>query len=340
MKERRRRVALALACALLAAAPAAAQLDSIEAEAAVPVPAEAFSAAGLRTKAQEAALREAVIGVAEAIATPPPAAGTATSDATPAASGTTPAAAEGAAPEETAAATARSERVRAAFADIAPLDYMARYRVIQDIGIRPRQRLEDPAVAQEYAVRVEAQVDSARVRKKLAAAGLLPAPPKPLEPTLAPSSFAVVVEGLPSVGALAGVQRALAERSRAKEVLPTTISAREVTFAVTAGQVGADPGAVLRGPAGSALWLEPVPGGEAGAPLRLRVTEPPPLSSEDAERETAPLQAAPGSPPAAPAIPGPSAAPAPPSPARAVPAPGSVPPSAGPAKLAPKPARD
>jgi len=335
MTARRARFAGALAVALLAAAPAAAQLKGVEAEGAVPVPAQAFTAAALRAKAQEAALREAVIQVAETMATPPPSPGAtpppagATSPAPGTAPpGTTPAPGGGA--PSAPGASPVAERVRAAFADSAPLDYTPRYRVIQDVGIRPRQRIEDPAVAQEYAVRVEAQVDAGRVRKKLAAAGLLPAPPKELVPTAAaPSSFSVVVEGLPSAGAIPGIQQALAERSRAKQVLPTTISAREVTFAVTAGQVGADPGAVLRGPAGTALWLEPAPRGEPGAPLRMLVTEPPPITSSGAEPPSA-------TPTPAPPAPTPAAA----APARPLPAPGSVPPSAGPSKPAPSPARD
>ena len=328
---------------LLAASAARAQERSVEAEGAVPVPAGAWSAPTLRGQAQEAALREALVQVAVSIATPPAPSGSPPPGAAPAPAPSAPSSGPASGPG--AADGALLERMRTAFQGAAPLDFAARYRVVQDIGVRPRTLLQDPSVAQEYAVRVEAQIDSARVRRKLAAAGLLPAAAAAAAPVVGGSSFVVVVDGIPSPGAYAAVRRAIAERAQTRSVLPTTVSAREVTFDVSGARTGPDPGATLRGPAGSALWLEPVPGAEPGAPLRLRVTSPPPISA-GAAAEPAPGSVPPSAKPAAsvpstspPSAGPPTAGPRPASvpPARSEAAPGSVPPSTGPTGPSPPP---
>lgn len=295
MRARSRRLAPLAAGLWLAATSALAQVRGVEAEGAVPVPPGAASATVLRAQAQEAALREAVILVATQLATPPPLAG-ASPLAGPAEQARGPG--EPAAPPRGDAA-ALADRVRKAFEATAPLELTERYRVVQDVGVRPRQLVQDPAVAEEYAVRVEAQVDTVRVRRALGAAGLLPRPPKGGEPpaTGMPSSFGVLVEGLPSAGALVELERALLERTRASAIVPTAVSAREVLFTITDAQLGADPGAILRGPIGSALWLEPVSGDQPGAPLRLRVTTPPPIAVEGSKPPLSSSARPPGAPP-------------------------------------------
>lgn len=288
-----------IAALLVGSAPAAAQLRGVEAEGAVPVPAAAFDAATLRIQAQSEALREAVLQVALALVAPP---AVTPETPPPAAASPFPAPAAGAAP----GAQASAERLRKAFEGSAPLDFTSRYRVVQDLGVRPRRLLENPTVSQEYAVRVEAQIDTGRVRRKLAAAGLLPAAPTEGGAAVVARSFRVVVEGLASAGALSDVRQALAERTGAGQVLPISISASEVVLEISGGQLGGEPSTTLQGPVGSALWLELVPAGEPGAPLRFRAAAPPPSAAAG----MAPASAGSGSTPLLrPVAPSPSSAP-------------------------------
>ncbi|HBZ70756.1 MAG TPA: hypothetical protein DEP35_13895 [Deltaproteobacteria bacterium] len=130
-------------------------------------------------------------------------------------------------------------RVEAALAGD-PRDYTARYRVTEDRGAGPRSVLADPAVKTEYAVKIEAQVDVARVRTRLVAAGLVPksAAPAPLAPTEL-RHLTLVLESVPSYQAYVAVRSALVERAGAKSAQPREFSRGRAVLDVETAQPAA-----------------------------------------------------------------------------------------------------
>lgn len=198
-----------------AALPSRAELRRIAAEGAVPVDAGAAPVASLRDAARQRALAAAVVDAGMALLAEN---GMAPSDGVHPPIGVAPAADPGA---------ALRARVAAAL-DGNPLDYAARYRVAMDIGLRPRAVLEDPAVANEYAVRVEAQIDLERVRRRLTTAGLW-TPPPPGEVR----TYRIELLDLPGLDAMTAMRRAMAARVAARSLLPVELSAGRAVFDLT-----------------------------------------------------------------------------------------------------------
>jgi hypothetical protein len=198
-----------------AAGPSRAELRRIAAEGAVPVDAAAAPVASLRDAARQRALAAAVVDAGMALLAEN---GMAPPDGGPPPTGSTPAADPGA---------ALRARVAAAL-DGNPLDYAARYRVAMDIGLRPRAVIEDPAVGNEYAVRVEAQIDLERVRRRLSSAGLW-TPPPPGEVR----TYRIELLDLPGLDAMNAMRRAVSARVAARSLLPVEISAGRAVFDLT-----------------------------------------------------------------------------------------------------------
>ena len=143
------------------------------------------------------------------------------------------------------------------------LAYAARYRVIEDLG-----RIEAGPEAEtklEYVLVIEAQIDLARIRRRLAEADLLlfgaPPPPKEeqvlvLEGDFSYASFVEIRDALGELGAEIGA-RAF-ERGRIRLDLDAPRSPQELL-------------AALRGRLGPGLYLDPI--GEDGEGLRVKVVE-------------------------------------------------------------------
>jgi hypothetical protein len=115
-----------------------------------------------------------------------------------------------------------------------PLDYVSRFRILEDRGERPALFVEDPEVETEYVVVVEVHVDADRVRERLAGAGLL----------VAPSGeggrvrLRIVIEDLESYAAYAALRRALLENLRVRAALPLLMERRRAVLAVEADRGG------------------------------------------------------------------------------------------------------
>jgi len=238
----------ALVLALCAAASAAyAETRTVEAVGAVPASPGAHSGGPEREAALRAALTEAVVQVAlSLIPNPDP--------------------------------VSTRPRVEAALAGD-PRDYTARYRVLEDRGVGPRNVLSDPAVSREYALRIEAQVDVTRVKSHLAAAGLLPksATPAPVAPTEF-HHVTLVLESVPSFQAYTTVRSALVERAGAKSAQPREFTRGRAVLDVQTTQPAA---ALAQGlPALLAPGLQVETVAAEGDTVRARlVAAPPPTAS-------------------------------------------------------------
>lgn len=261
---RRRRAALVLAMALASGAGATAA-ETRMAQAAGVVPADPAAAAGAtRDAALQAALAEAVLQVA---------------------SGLLP----GKTPEEAAPLVARA-------LGGPPLEHVTRYRVLEDRGVRPRLLLEDPSVSHEHALVVEAHVDVTRLRARLIQAGLLAAP-APARPRRA---VALTLEGLDSYAAYADARAQLARRLGGAEPVPMAFErGRARLVAVTdrdLAEVAADLAA-----SGEGAWRLEVVSTEPDALVLRAVARPASAPPPSPEPDVEP---GPGTPPAAPGLPG------------------------------------
>ena len=156
-----------------------------------------------------------------------------------------------------------------------PRDYTSRYRVIEDRGVGPRMVLTDPAVATEYAVRIEAQVDVGRVRSKLGGAGLaLRAAPVPVATaTTEILRFPVVLEGLTSYTTYTAVRRALVQRAGVRSARPLEFARGRAVLEVESTQAPAALAQALPGALAPELLVEPLP--SEGDVVRIRVTAVP-----------------------------------------------------------------
>jgi hypothetical protein len=255
--DRSRRAAgllLWLALAFAAGATTArAEMRAARAIGAVPAPGPATPA--LRDAAQRAALREAVLQ-----------------------------AALGLLPPDADAVAARPAVESALGAD--PLEYATRYRVLQDRGIGPRAVLTDPGVAREYAMEVEAQVDLARVRAKLAPTGLVRAPKPAAEETAGP--IELVLEGVPSVAAYSAVRTALVEKLGARSALPRELEPGRAVIRVSGGPAAASLVSELAAVLPPELGLEPTGGSEGTVRARFVLRTPPPPAAPQAEAPAPP----------------------------------------------------
>ena len=108
-----------------------------------------------------------------------------------------------------------------------PLDYISRYRVIEDRGERPTQYSQDPKVEFEYVVLVESHIDSARVRSRLEKAGLL------MTRARAPAQqLLVIIDGNSDFDAYEALRRALIDRVRVKSAVPVEMERGRIVLAV------------------------------------------------------------------------------------------------------------
>jgi hypothetical protein len=220
----------------LVAGAARADLRRVEAEGAVPVPAGAEPAvAGLRHEAVQAALANAALATGLELAGFPA--------------------------DDPAART----RVGEALGGSAT-GFVVSYRVLEDRGVEPRRVLEDPAVAQEYAVRIEARVDAGRLRRRLTDAGVLgaAAQPRPL------AKLRLVLVDLPSYAVLEQVRTALVQAAGAASALPVEFRRREATLEVATDRPEPELVAALQAALAPGITLEALPE-VPDQPLRLRV---------------------------------------------------------------------
>jgi hypothetical protein len=108
-----------------------------------------------------------------------------------------------------------------------PLDYISRFRIIEDRGERPTQYSQDPKVEFEYVVLVESHLDSARIKRRLEKAGLLMASARgPARQLL------VVIDGNDDFDAYEVLRRALVDRLRVKSAVPVEMERGRIVLAV------------------------------------------------------------------------------------------------------------
>jgi hypothetical protein len=170
--------AIAFAVAM-AGAPARAELVRVETVGSVPLGAASKGGATARQAALEAGVRDAVEHAAQDLATQ-------------------------------AGSSASPDAIRAALgSDL--LVYAATFRILEDRGERAPLLEQSPGAQKEYVVTVEAHVDRARVRSRLAAAGLLGAPVEPGSRR----ALRIAFEGVDSYPLWERIERALGARGGA-----------------------------------------------------------------------------------------------------------------------------
>ncbi|MFQ5417620.1 MAG: hypothetical protein ACE5FL_11295 [Myxococcota bacterium] len=113
-----------------------------------------------------------------------------------------------------------------------PFVYTTRFRIIEDRGDRPAIASDDPDVAVEYVVLVEAHIDADRVEARLAEAGLLrdrrdePAGPDVL----------LVLQGVDDFAAYSALRRTLEDDVRVESALPIRMERNRVVLQVVASR--------------------------------------------------------------------------------------------------------
>jgi hypothetical protein len=171
--------AAVIAVAVAFGAPARAELVRIETVGTVPLGATSRGGAQARQAALEAGVRDAVVRAGGDLASQ-------------------------------AGSGASSEAIRAALGgDL--LAYASRFRILEDRGERAPLLEQSPDATHEYVVTVEAHIDQARIRSRLAAAGLLGAP---LQPG-ARRPLRIQLEGVDSYPLWERIERALGARGGA-----------------------------------------------------------------------------------------------------------------------------
>lgn len=248
MKRRSAALALAIGAGLVAAAAGAApDVESIQAVGASPIGKSTGSAA--RQAALEAGVREAVLQVGAEVSQE-----------------------TGPAPDPAALKAALGDDLQG---------YAVRFRLIEDRGEHAALLIQEPGVDREYEVLVEVEVDRARVRSRLAKAGLVKAVPAPASQR----SLEVAFEGVERYATWERLQRALGERGAA--VRPLEFSSHRVLARVETDEtpdalverlrhaVGDSFGIALRSAAGPQIEIELLPAPASGP-------APPPASAASA----------------------------------------------------------
>lgn len=111
-----------------------------------------------------------------------------------------------------------------------PLDYVSRFRILEDRGPRAALYSADPDVEEEYVVVAEVHVDTERVRSRLAESGLVARPSGGL-----PSARTwVVIEDLAGYAPYAAVRRALRRDPRVRQALPVELARGRAVLRVDA----------------------------------------------------------------------------------------------------------
>lgn len=108
-----------------------------------------------------------------------------------------------------------------------PLDYTSRFRIIEDRGERPAQYSQDAGVEFEYVVLVESHIDSTRIRRRLAEAGMLMT--RAQEPA---RQLLVVIEGNHDFAAYEALRGTLVGRLRVKSAVPVEMQQDRIVLAV------------------------------------------------------------------------------------------------------------
>ena len=108
-----------------------------------------------------------------------------------------------------------------------PLDYISRFRIIEDRGERPTKYSQDRKVEFEYVVLVESHIDSARIRSRLEKAGLL------MTRAQAPiQQLLVVIDGKADFDAYEALRGALIDHVRVKSAVPVEMERGRIVLAV------------------------------------------------------------------------------------------------------------
>ncbi len=265
-RARRRRIRIAalgwgLAGCLLAAS-AAGELRRVESVGTAPVRPGA-QIGPLRDAARDAALREAVRRVAR-------------DQLDPARAGSLVAAEAAGSPRRAGPRQDPEARLNAVLDEALgprPLDYLSRFRVLEDRGERAALFSDEPGVEAEYVVVVEALVDTERVFGRLERRGLplLTASREPVQPVR------LELVDLEDYGALAAFQRILAERLRMPAAVPVEMQRGRAVLELPAQGDATSLLSQLRAAAEPELRLEALGGG--GERLVLRVSRRAPAAA-------------------------------------------------------------
>jgi len=195
LKSKRSYMVAALLVAALCAAPAAAQVRQMETVGAYALTPDAKRASSARDSAVKLALDEAVLQVAMDLVT----------------------------------GVKRSEAA-GFLPDVLgddPLDYISRFRIIEDRGERPARYTEDPKVELEYVVLVESHIDSARIRSRLGKAGLLMQRAR-----ASGQQVLIVLDRADDYAAYEALREALLQRLRVKSAVPVEMERGRIVLAV------------------------------------------------------------------------------------------------------------
>lgn len=161
-----------------------------------------------------------------------------------------------------------------------PFEYASRFRVLEDRGAQPAVVTQDPTVTSEYVVVAEIHVDAARVRSRLAQAGLLG---RPSGERVAVRTR-IAIEDLSSWGEVQAVRQLLRDMG-ATQALPVEVEHGRAVLEVATTRSPARLLQELVRRAPESLELEPRGAGPDGLRLRARVLAPPepaPAAMDDA----------------------------------------------------------
>jgi hypothetical protein len=160
-----------------------------------------------------------------------------------------------------------------------PFEYASRFRVLEDKGARPAVLIRDPDVTREYVVLAEVHVDAARVRQRLATAGLLQLP----SGDRGGVRTRIALEELTSWGEVQAVRQLLRDLG-ATHTLPVEVERGRAVLEVESSRSPARLLQELVRRAPTSLELEPLGSGPGELRLRARVLVPtPPAALDDAE---------------------------------------------------------
>jgi hypothetical protein len=157
-----------------------------------------------------------------------------------------------------------------------PTLYVSRFRTLEDRGERPVLFSDDPEAKSEYVVMVEANVDAARVRERLAQGGLIVAPAGEASRT----HVRVEAEGLQDFAAYRALRETLIEGVGVRSALPIELEQGRAVLDVEGELSGEALLAALRRAAPPGLTLTALE--TSPERLRLRVelaAEPLPASA-------------------------------------------------------------
>jgi len=161
-----------------------------------------------------------------------------------------------------------------------PLDYAARFGVVEDRGLRPHRDAGGSAAQSKYVVLASVHVDVARVRGRLEAAGLL----DPREPAAPGRVLEVVLEPLDSYAGLAWVREAI-ESGGGGRAVPTELARGRAVLRVTTALAPEDLLGILRRevPPGLRIALRSLDARGLTVAVEARGLAPPGAAESDGE---------------------------------------------------------